>query len=342
VISSPNMRSLRRALLWASAVGFWIGCSVNQSGLTDGGGLSGDGATGAGGGAGGVVAGRGGSTGAAGGAAGSIITGTGGGAGVGGSTGTGGGSGNAGSTGNGGARGNGGAQGSGGAMGSGGVDDGGAPSGAFGYMPTNFDPAGLDGGVSAGSATVLDCGVSTFDSETLTFGNWCGQNQPAPAVRTQPSGPDVVVIPFQAFTVAKGATLKLTGTRPVILAVFGDAIVEGTVDASASGSTPGAGGNQSCGTSQGGNGSGDPSRNDGASGGGGGGFGTAGGDGGLANTDGCCGGSAMRNVPGGTGGVARGAAGLVAVDALVAVGRTTVDIRREDVGGAGFHRGSQD
>jgi hypothetical protein len=194
-------------------------------------------------------------------------------------------------------------------MGSGGDGDGGPPTVTFGYTPANFDPAGLDRSGFAASATVLDCGVSTFDSETLTFGNWCGQKQPAPAVRTQPNGPDVVVIPLPAFTVAKGATLKLTGTRPVILAVFGDAIVDGTVDASASGATPGAGGNQSCGTSQGGNGSGDPSRNDGASGGGGGGFETAGGDGGLANTDGCCGGSAMRNVPGGTGGAARGATG---------------------------------
>src|SRR5437764_257715 len=51
------MRSLRRALLWASAVGFWLGCSVNHSGLTDGGGPSGDGA---GGGAGAPAGGRGG------------------------------------------------------------------------------------------------------------------------------------------------------------------------------------------------------------------------------------------------------------------------------------------
>ena len=41
------MRSLRRALLWASVAGMWIGCSVNQSGLTDDGGVHADGGAGA-------------------------------------------------------------------------------------------------------------------------------------------------------------------------------------------------------------------------------------------------------------------------------------------------------
>jgi hypothetical protein len=154
---------------------------------------------------------------------------------------------------------------------------------------------------------VLNCGVSTFDSTSLAFGNWCGQSQPTPVVRTQPNGPDIVVIPVRDFTVASGATLRLTGSRPVVLAVFGDATIDGTVDASASGTTPGAGGNWSCGSSQGGNGSGDTARNNGASGGGGGGFGTAGGSGGICNTDGCCGGSVPEDTPGGIAGVARGA-----------------------------------
>jgi len=93
VISWPVMRSLRRALLWASVAGFWIGCSVNQSGLSDGSLPPGDGAAAAGGGAGAPVAGHGGSGGVAGGA-GTIVTGIGGtagGAGAAGNPGTGGG-----------------------------------------------------------------------------------------------------------------------------------------------------------------------------------------------------------------------------------------------------------
>jgi hypothetical protein len=67
------MRSLRRALLWASVAGFWMACSVNKSGLTDGGGLP-DGSAGAGGGA---AAGRAGAAGR-GGAAGGNLAGSGG------------------------------------------------------------------------------------------------------------------------------------------------------------------------------------------------------------------------------------------------------------------------
>jgi hypothetical protein len=175
----------------------------------------------------------------------------------------------------------------------------------FPYTPTNFDPAGLDA-ASTDDTTLLNCGVSTFDSTTMTFGNWCGQNLPSPVTRTQPSGPSVVVVPVRNLTLAAGNTIKVTGGSPVIFAVFGNATIAGIVDASASGTTPGAGGNVSCGTSQGGNGSGSTARNSGASGGGGGGFGTVGGKGGLCNTDGCCGGTTPRNTPGGSGGVTRG------------------------------------
>jgi hypothetical protein len=171
---------------------------------------------------------------------------------------------------------------------------------AFPYTPTNFAISGLDP-LSTDDSTLLDCGVSTFDSGTLAFGNWCGQNQPTPVVQTQSGGPDIVVVPVRNLTLAAGSTIKLTGTRPVVLAVFGNATIAGTIDASASGSTPGPGGNTSCGTSTGGSGSGDTARFGGASGGGGGGFGTAGGKGGTADTDG-------SSSTGGIAGVARGSA----------------------------------
>jgi hypothetical protein len=147
----------------------------------------------------------------------------------------------------------------------------------------------------AAGDVMLNCGVSTFDSTTLTFGNWCGQNLPAPVVRTQAGGPEIVVLAARHFTIAAGATLRLTGSRPVVLAVFGNATVAGTVDANASGATPGAGGNATCtATRKGGEGTG--SASGGASGGGGGGFGTAG----AAGGDGGQGVPGVAGVAGGT------------------------------------------
>jgi hypothetical protein len=147
---------------------------------------------------------------------------------------------------------------------------------AFPYFPSNFDPNGSGVNPTTTSATTtLNCGVTTFDSTSLTFTNWCSsQPTPTPVVQTQTAtgGPDIVVLPLLNFTVASGATLKLTGNRPVVLAVFGDATIAGTIDASASGTTPGAGGNQTCSTGTGSNGGTD-------AGGGGGGHATAGGTG---------------------------------------------------------------
>jgi hypothetical protein len=168
----------------------------------------------------------------------------------------------------------------------------------FGYSPTNFDPAGL--GSEAVSIT-LDCGTSTFDSSTGAFGNWCGQKPPVLVTVAQPGGPKIVVLPLRDFSVAASATLQVTGTSPVVLAVFGDATIAGTIDASASGTVPGSGGNWSCGTSQGSDGNGSSARFSGASGGGGGGFGTAGGASGTADTDNSDGVNAAA-----AGGVARG------------------------------------
>jgi len=115
------------------------------------------------------------------------------------------------------------------------------------YTPRNFNPAGPGINPAAtNGTTTLNCGTSTFDSNTLTFGNWCSQPTPVPVVQTQPGGADVVVLPLVNFTIAAGATLRLTGTRPVILAAFGNATLAGTIDGSANGTTPGAGGNQAC------------------------------------------------------------------------------------------------
>jgi hypothetical protein len=158
------------------------------------------------------------------------------------------------------------------------------PGPVFPYTPTNFDPNGLGPGQAA-AAMRLDCGVSTFNSSTGAFTNWCGQT-PTVVNRSQVAGPDLAILVLPTFTVAAGSSLSLTGKNPVVLAVFGDATIVGVIDASASGTIPGAGGNLVCDTSQGGDGDGSTARFSGASGGGGGGFGTAGGNSGVADTDG--------------------------------------------------------
>lgn len=176
------------------------------------------------------------------------------------------------------------------------------------FAPTNFDPAPVNW--STTPITTLDCGTTTIDTTdpdgtgplVATVSNWCGTG-PTPIAQNQMNGPQAVVIPLRGFSLVTGNTLRLIGARPLILAIDGGATVDGTIDASASGTTPGAGGNWSCGTSQGGNGSGQTSRFDGASGGGGGGFGTAGGNAGTADTDG-------SDVQGGSAGATRGSTTL--------------------------------
>ena len=184
-----------------------------------------------------------------------------------------------------------------------------AAGNCLGYAPTNFDPKGVNwNNQPAGN---LSCGTTTIDTNdpdgsgplVATLSNWCG-TAPAPFAQNQSGGSQAVVIPLKGFTLASGNAIKVIGPRPVILAVRGDATIAGTIDASASGTTPGAGGNYACGSAQGGNGSGETKRFGGASGGGGGGFGSAGGRAGTADTDG-------SSSNGGVAGVARGNTNLV-------------------------------
>jgi hypothetical protein len=194
----------------------------------------------------------------------------------------------------------------------------------FPFAVHNFDPTTID--FSAQPSSTLSCGTTTIDTTdpdgsgplVATIGNWCG-TAPTPLVRTQPDGPGIVLIPLRGLTIASGATLRLVGNRPVVFAVRGEGRVSGTIDASASGTTPGAGGNWSCtpatASGAGANGSGStvrwPSDGAGASGGGGGGFGTAGGRGGTADTDNNGSSSGGSGTPGGNGGATRGTAALL-------------------------------
>jgi len=148
--------------------------------------------------------------------------------------------------------------------------------GQFPYTPSNFDPTGI----THTAATTLACGVTIFNSQTLAFTNWCsGQPMPSVTTRTQSGGPDVVVLGFDTLTVAAANTFKLEGDKPVILAVFGDANIAGTINASATDNTSGPSGVACDGTS----GIHDADSDDGSSGGGGGGFAVAGGSSGSGD-----------------------------------------------------------
>jgi hypothetical protein len=152
---------------------------------------------------------------------------------------------------------------------------------SFDYTPSNFDPTTLDFD-GAPPPTNLDCQATitintsansdAVKENQVTFTNWCG-TVPRPLVRTQPNGPEVVIIPLQGLTLAATRTLRLIGSRPVIFAVRGDVSVAGTVNARGLASQTGAGGNTSCGSAGRGGDGGNTGSNDGDSGGGGGGGG---------------------------------------------------------------------
>jgi len=163
-----------------------------------------------------------------------------------------------------------------------------AAGAGFGYTPSNLTVGSGAGqaNVAAGPTGNLTCGTTvTFNSTTNTWTGYCAaQTQPTAVVQAQASGPDLVILPFKSLNLGSTTTIKLVGTRPVAFAVEGNVTIAGTIDASASGTTAGAGGDWSCGSADGNDGTGDSSS--GGGGGGGGAFGTNGGSGGYGDDNG--------------------------------------------------------
>lgn len=148
---------------------------------------------------------------------------------------------------------------------------------AFGYAPSNLaDPSAI--GLAAAPAATLDCGTTIVDTSGAgSLTNWCGA-APVPVVVPQVGGSEVLVVPLASLSLPVGNSLRVVGARPVVFAVAGDADIAGSIDASAAGNIPGAGGNADCGAAAGGGN--DTDSDDGAGGGAGAGFGSGGGDGG--------------------------------------------------------------
>jgi hypothetical protein len=176
-----------------------------------------------------------------------------------------------------------------------------APCG-FPYDPSNIDETMISFG--GAPDTTLDCGTSVtiHTSDPITITGWCG-TQPTPVVMPQNAAgaTPVAVIPLQGLRVPSTTTIRITGSRPLVFAVQGDASLAGTLDARGLGAVDGAGGHTSCSTS----GTGGAGVNGGSSTFGGGSGGGGGGGGGMA-TVGAAGGIGSAGGAGGGGGAIGG------------------------------------
>lgn len=152
------------------------------------------------------------------------------------------------------------------------------------YAPSNFDPSLY--AASATTAYNITCAV-VFDTSVGASnpGTWCGTPAPPSFDVPQSGGPNALVIPLQALTVASGGSLTFIGSRPVILAVYGSATIAGGIFADSTRTTPGAGATTTTCTIGLGKvgGASDTIQNNGGGGGGGGGFGAGGGSGGIGS-----------------------------------------------------------
>jgi hypothetical protein len=183
----------------------------------------------------------------------------------------------------------------------------------FPYVPSNFNPDDI-AEAERGLDVHIDCGSSAdpvvFDSSTLS---WMLPSSCAP--RTLPTAQtpgSAALLPIHNLIIDSGKALKLKGSLPIILAVYGDATLSGDLLADADLDVPGPGGNRTgCGSQKGTTGGFNAQE---GTGGGGGGFGTAGAAGGKnnSNTPGGAAGSALASTlvplvggcPGGAGGAA--------------------------------------
>ncbi len=146
----------------------------------------------------------------------------------------------------------------------------------FPYPTSNFDPASIPDASIAPLTVFSGCTVE-FNTTNNTFadGGWCNQVKPVPMVFSQDGGISTTVLAMEGLTIAANANLVFYGSRPVILAIFGPADIQGVIDARSTGAgRVGPGGNFSgCGALNGQNATA-------ASGGGGAGHGGAGAPGG--------------------------------------------------------------
>ncbi len=228
-------------------------------------------------------------------------------------------------------------------------DGGCARAATFPYGPSNFD-AGLFVGLDAGVS--LNCNAA-IDTSAVAVRNWCGPVPRLQVINQPGGGGEALLAAASSFNLNAANNLRVTGTRPLIFAVYGDATVSGSILVSNvdGGVPPGGSDNEPnvaafCSAGAGAS-VGDGSQTNG--GGGGGSFGTAGTDGatgsaGSGNSGGAAGTADATNAlaplrggcPGGNGGSLpfNGAWGGGAFQ-LSAAGLLTVNGRIAVPGGSG-------
>jgi hypothetical protein len=96
-------------------------------------------------------------------------------------------------------------------------------------IPANV--GALDPATSIGSRTYT--GEQTYDTTV------CDSGEPLPQVS---GGPEVCVLHVDRFTLASGAGLRVIGVRPLVIVAEDAVVIDGVLDASAVGTTPGASG----------------------------------------------------------------------------------------------------
>lgn len=225
---------------------------------------------------------------------------------------------------------------------------------AFSYTPSNFDPLMLP---PPGAPIIVESSGCAFNSTTMAFdpaSTGCLSTTPVVTEVMQPTGNPIVVLSTTGLSVMPTSTFDVYGDRPVVIAVYGNAVIEGLLFTGALGTLHGAGGNgpdcAGVGTgapgqvssSDGGGGGGGAFGTDGAAGGDGA-DGTGGGEGSLDGTDelvplraGCAGGTGGENS--GSSGLGGGGGGAIQVSAsglLHVLGRVLAP------GGAGRGGGDQ-
>jgi hypothetical protein len=157
------------------------------------------------------------------------------------------------------------------------------------YVPSNLD---VEDDVLSGlerNDIALDCEsmaiIDSSDPPSVT--GFCDAAPEFAVVDQLGDGGEVLAVVMSSLSIDATSTLKLVGSRPIVLLVEGDVSVAGTIDASAEGSESGPGGNRDCAGSTGATGNDAPTTNMGAygaSGGGGGGFGSPGMASGVSGT----------------------------------------------------------
>src|SRR5262249_14493995 len=95
---------------------------------------------------------------------------------------------------------------------------------------------------SAAGTTTIDSTAGTVNSTRRTLGT---VDVSPDVAQTHASGPHVMVVRLKSLSVTGGHVIKITGNKPVIFLVAGNVVVDsgGKIDAGATGTTAGAGGN---------------------------------------------------------------------------------------------------